>query len=129
MGFAKGVGQGVAGLVAKPVSGLVDVVSYTTQGVEAHITGSSICPQNAYRVREPRAFYKNLGVIKSYDLLHSTIFRLIAAKPKEYGAFFGAYKCRIIKRDALSYSTLVEVLVITQNTLLSIDDKTMEVKW
>ena len=29
-GFVKGFGQGVAGLVAKPVSGVVDLVSYTT---------------------------------------------------------------------------------------------------
>ena len=30
LGFAKGVGKGVTGLVTKPVSGVIDVVSKTT---------------------------------------------------------------------------------------------------
>lgn len=35
LGFGKGLGKGVLGTVVKPVSGIVDLVSKTTEGIES----------------------------------------------------------------------------------------------
>ena len=73
LGFAKGMGRGVTGLVTKPISGVVDVVSKTTQGIENQVSGGECVPNNIRR-RKPRAFYKQVMVFKDYNLLHSEVF-------------------------------------------------------
>jgi len=44
-GFGKGVGKGLLGTVVKPVSGVVDLISKTTEGIESAVDGG-ICVQN-----------------------------------------------------------------------------------
>ena len=43
MGLVKGIGMGFAGLFTKPVSGIVDLVSKTTQGIENGVNNTSEC--------------------------------------------------------------------------------------
>ena len=73
-GFFKGVGLGFAGVLAKPVSGFVDVVSKTSQGIENGVTGTTDCKENNHRQRKPRAFYFDLHIVKEYNALDATIY-------------------------------------------------------
>ena len=45
VGFGKGLGRGVAGVVVKPTSGVVDLLSKTTEGIESAVDGG-ICREN-----------------------------------------------------------------------------------
>jgi len=65
-GFFKGVGIGVAGAVVKPVSGVVDLVSKTNEGIESAVDGSA-CKENNQKWRRPRAFYKEAQVFQEYN--------------------------------------------------------------
>ena len=65
-GFAKGVGGGFAGAVIKPVSGVVDLVSKTNEGIESAVDGSA-CKPNNQKFRRPRAFYKETEIFKEYN--------------------------------------------------------------
>lgn len=37
-GFVKGAGKGTIGLVLKPISGLIDVVSVSSEGIRNHVS-------------------------------------------------------------------------------------------
>ena len=63
-GFGKGVLQGLGGLVAKPVSGVVDLISKTTDGIKN--TWSYEDEQN-FRQRFPRPFYGKFKYVKFYN--------------------------------------------------------------
>mmetsp|Transcript_59781 Transcript_59781/g.82127 ORF Transcript_59781/g.82127 Transcript_59781/m.82127 type:complete len:95 (+) Transcript_59781:3732-4016(+) len=56
-GFLKGTGKGLAGLVTKPITGVVDVVTKTSEGFSNAHDGR---PEEeiGFRVRKPRAFYQ-----------------------------------------------------------------------
>lgn len=84
--------MGLAGLVAKPVSGVVDLVSKTTQGMEAHVTGIPDCQQNIQRIRLPRPFYRELNIVRDYNNLHAQVYNMIRSKFQQ-SAFFGAFTC------------------------------------
>jgi hypothetical protein len=73
LGFAKGMGRGMTGLVAKPVGGAVDIVVKTSLGIENGVNGGE-CAANNFRRRKPRAFYKHIKVFKDYNFLDSEIF-------------------------------------------------------
>lgn len=73
LGFAKGMGRGVTGLVAKPLGGAVDIVVKTSLGIENGVNGGE-CAANNIRRRKPRAFYKHIKVFKDYNFLDSEIF-------------------------------------------------------
>jgi vacuolar protein sorting-associated protein 13A/C len=66
-GFFKGIGKGAVGLIAKPATGVMDLVSKTGAGLEATTIGSTVCPERFYRYREPRAFYGEDKYVKPYD--------------------------------------------------------------
>ena len=74
MGLVKGVGMGIAGLFTKPASGVVDLVSKTTQGIESGVTGTAECKQSNERLRKPRAFYLALNIVKKYNELDSVVY-------------------------------------------------------
>ena len=63
-GFGKGVLKGLGGLVAKPVSGVVDLISKTTDGIKN--TWSYEDEQN-FRQRFPRPFYGKFKYVKFYN--------------------------------------------------------------
>ena len=73
-GFALGAVQGIAGLFVKPVTGAMDLVTKTSQGIE------NITSQNNQfsdeRLRPPRAFYGKEKVIRKYDIVHANLLML-----------------------------------------------------
>ena len=72
-GFFKGVGIGVAGAVVKPVSGVVDLVSKTNEGIESAVDGSA-CKPNNQKFRRPRAFYKEAEIFQEYNTVDAAAY-------------------------------------------------------
>ena len=62
-GFGKGLLQGFGSIVAKPISGVLDMVSKTTEGLKNTVRGEAPILQ----ARLPRTFYGNFKYIQSYN--------------------------------------------------------------
>lgn len=76
--MALGALQGVAGLLVKPVTGAMDLVSKTSQGIEA--SASTEAHKSEARLRPPRAFYGKEKVIRNFDIDHADLLLSIAPK-------------------------------------------------
>ena len=87
------------GTVVKPVSGVVDLVSKTTEGIESSVDGG-ICYKNDKQVRKPRAFYKEAGVFKEYSHINAMMYDILRGvgkpKPANFASlddvYYGAFK-------------------------------------
>lgn len=66
MGFFKGVAQGITGVVVKPVTGVIDFASKTTEGLKNTALYLEDKP-NENRIRYPRVLYTETGIVKEYD--------------------------------------------------------------
>ena len=75
-GFGIGLGMGVLGTVVKPVSGVVDLVSKTTEGIENAVDGD-VNEENNKQMRFARAFYKEAGVFKVYSKLNAQLYEMV----------------------------------------------------
>ena len=64
-GFGKGMIQGLGGLVVKPVSGVVDLISKTTVGIKNTIL--LFDDEKIFQQRYPRPFYGKFKYIRVYD--------------------------------------------------------------
>jgi vacuolar protein sorting-associated protein 13A/C len=64
-GFGKGMIKGLGGLVAKPVSGVVDFFSKTATGIKNNMT---FYDEEILQLRYPRPFYGKFKNIKAYNL-------------------------------------------------------------
>lgn len=65
-GFVEGVGVGVAGLLCKPTSGLLDLVANTTEGLRNQTNPHGKAATHS-RCREPREMQKDDPVLKPLD--------------------------------------------------------------
>lgn len=65
----------MAGLLVKPVAGAMDMVSKTSQGIEAGIQKNS--KQLTMRTRPPRVFYGKEKVIRNYEILHANMHLIV----------------------------------------------------
>lgn len=63
LGFFKGTAQGLAGLVVKPVTGVVDFASKTTEGLKNTALYLEDKP-NENRIRDPRVLYTETGMVR-----------------------------------------------------------------
>lgn len=66
IGLLKGSLKGVGGLIVKPITGLLDVASHTSQGI---VNTADLFDQRkkAKRIRQPRVTYSESGVIKPFN--------------------------------------------------------------
>ena len=71
MGFMKGTYKGVSGLIVKPVSGALDLVSKTTEGIKNNV--NTIKEKKVKRIRYIRPFYGSMQLIKGYNNFHSEV--------------------------------------------------------
>ena len=74
-GLFKGIGKGLVGLVVKPVTGILDLASHTTEGIKNTVTYFDD-RANEEKKRKPRAFYARERYFKKYikfeaDLLNN----------------------------------------------------------
>jgi len=70
------------GTVVKPVSGVVDLVSKSAEGIESAVDGG-ICRQNNEKMRIARAFYKDANVFGDYSFIDAKVFEAIRATLRE----------------------------------------------
>jgi vacuolar protein sorting-associated protein 13A/C len=69
IGIAPGVGRAVVGFIVQPLSGALDFISLTVDGISAsfmkciNILSNKSIPQ---RVRDPRAIHRD-GIVREYD--------------------------------------------------------------
>lgn len=68
-GFFKGIGKGAAGLVTKTVSGTIDIVAKTTEGLDNQAKSSGL--PTSGRIRNPRPFYEVHYLIRPYNQMHA----------------------------------------------------------
>ena len=68
-GFFKGIGKGAAGLVTKTVSGTIDIVAKTTEGLDNQTKSSSLLAST--RIRNPRPFYEIHHLIRPFNEMHA----------------------------------------------------------
>ena len=78
-GLTKGVLKGLGGAIIKPVSGVFDFVSKTTEGIKNGVNDDRIIN----RLREPRVFYGILKVIKDYNYNDAYIKRFLCNEIQE----------------------------------------------
>ena len=64
------------------MSGVVDLVSKTTEGIESAVDGG-ICSQNNEQMRLARAFYKDAGVFSDYREVDAKVYLTIRSTLKE----------------------------------------------
>ena len=70
-GFGKGVLKGFAGLVVKPVSGILDLFSKTTEGIKNTVNTED------FDLVKIRIFYGMYKIIKTYNYYHTDIIELL----------------------------------------------------
>jgi vacuolar protein sorting-associated protein 13A/C len=76
-GFLKGVAKGVAGLAVKPVTGVIDFASKTTEGLKNTALIFEDRP-NEMRIRYPRVFYTECSMLREYSALDSRLYAIIS---------------------------------------------------
>jgi vacuolar protein sorting-associated protein 13A/C len=69
-GFFKGIGKGATGLVAKTVSGTIDIVAKTSEGID-NSTKTQVQLSILVRIRRPRPFYEEIQLIRPFSHLHA----------------------------------------------------------
>lgn len=126
MGFGKGMGRGLLGTVVKPVSGVVDLLSKTTEGIESSVDGG-ICSANDKKYRAPRAFYKDAGIFKEESKISSKLYKKLRATQKlkwpfasETDAFYGAFKLGLGNPDENVMDS--HVVMLTSRYLVIFDN-------
>ena len=71
-GFFKGIGIGLVGVVAKPVTGVLDFVSSTTEGLQATVVDGSTVRARALTGLVPLAFCLILGSSRTMPIKRGT---------------------------------------------------------
>jgi len=69
-GFIKGGAQGAAGLVTKTISGGIDIIAKTSEGLDNQSKGQNQLDL-VQRIRRPRPFYEVYNIIRPYNEFHS----------------------------------------------------------
>ena len=78
-GCCKGLGAGVLETVCLPLSGVLDLVSKTTAGIESAVDGG-LCKANDKKRRYARAFYKEEGMFKAYSDVNAKLYSKLRSK-------------------------------------------------
>jgi vacuolar protein sorting-associated protein 13A/C len=104
-GFLKGGAQGAAGLVTKTISGGIDIIAKTSEGLDNQ-SKSLTQLKVAHRIRRPRSFYEVDNIIRPYNEFHSFWVTMVPQL-----------------NDQLDISKLYDVFQIHEDVKLIEDDK------
>ena len=88
--------KGIGGAVFKPISGVLDMVSKTTEGIKnnLNVNHKNIIANRIY----PRALYGKYKIIKEYNLMHSQVIYLLINKINiKNNNEFNFYDCDLFK--------------------------------
>ena len=114
LGFFKGTAKGVAGLVVKPISGTLDFLSLTTEGIKNTTKRDEELALDK-RLRLPRPFYENERIIREYDENHAFWINLVPKLKKDID-IWNFYESEIIFSDDSQW----QILFLTQNCIMLI---------
>lgn len=122
LGFVKGAAKGLAGLVIKPVTGIIDFASKTTEGIK---NNALIFEDKAResRMRYPRVFYTECLILKEYNARDSQLFSILKKMDNE-DKFQNA-----IFIDAFEAVDGHDYLVILQTGIVYIDLSARKLRW
>ena len=69
LGLLKGSAAGAAGLVTKTISGGIDIIAKTSEGLDNQSKSSQ--RMEGLRIRRPRPFYEVHNIIRPYNKFHA----------------------------------------------------------
>jgi vacuolar protein sorting-associated protein 13A/C len=120
-GFGKGILKGVAGLVVKPVSGVLDLFSKTTEGIKNTMNSDDL---NMQKQRKPRAFYGRHKLIKSFNAYHADVIELLNKMDEIKKRQMHFYSSEIYKNKKEE----IILMVLTTKSMILIDLARKELK-
>lgn len=72
VGFLKGLAKGIVGVVVKPITGVLDFASHTTEGLKNTVTYFDD-KANEQKIRTPRPFYGQEKFFKKFDAVEALV--------------------------------------------------------
>lgn len=109
----KGAYKGLSGLVVKPASGVLDLLSKTSEGIKNNVNSNK--EKKVKRIRYIRPFYGTSQLVKAYNELHAEVTHNLRKMDKKRYA-------SLTFLDAMIYNELGErkqkVVVLTEELLL-----------
>ena len=120
-GFGKGLLKGFAGLVVKPVSGVLDLFSKTTEGIKNTMNSDDISMQ---KQRKARAFYGRHKIVKSYNAYHADVIELLNKMDEIKKRQMHFYSSEIYKNKKEE----IILMVLTTKSMILIDLARKELK-
>ncbi|KAL4505260.1 hypothetical protein ABPG72_016327 [Tetrahymena utriculariae] len=127
LGLLKGVGLGFAGLIAKPVSGVLDAASSITGGIKNTIALGDE-KANETRLRNPRVFYGREGFYKEFIEIDAGIKAILHTTSNGKFQNVDYLQAFMILGDGENQSNNV-LLVITYEFILLFDESSKKKKW
>lgn len=135
VGLLKGGAKGAAGLVAKTVSGGLDLVANSSMGLTNSLAGAADLCQ---RIRRPRPFYEMDSIIKPYDAAHAFWITMLRANTQGEGDLAQVLEVFMVHEEEQSVAIrragdrivietelLGTVFIVTHQRLFLIGSKTM----
>lgn len=120
-GFGKGLLLGFAGLVVKPVSGVLDLFSKTTEGIKNTMNSDD---NNLHKQRKSRAFYGKYKIAKSYNAYHADVIELLNKIDEIKKREMHFYSSEIYKNK----NREIILMVLTTESMILIDLARKEMK-
>ncbi len=109
----KGTYKGISGLIVKPASGVLDLLSKTSEGIKNNVNNSK--EKKVKRIRYIRPFYGSNQLVKSFNELHAEVMHNLQKMEKKKYAGLNLL-------DAIIYNELGErkqkIVVFTEELLL-----------
>ena len=108
-----GTYKGLSGLLVKPVSGALDLLSKTSEGIKNNVNSAK--EKKVKRIRYIRPFYGKMQLIKGYNDLHSQVLHKLQKVERKRFTILNFL-------DAIIYSELGErkqkIVIFTEELVL-----------
>ena len=109
----KGTYKGLSGLIVKPVSGALDLLSKTSEGIKNNVNSAK--EKKVKRIRYIRPFYGKMQLIKGYNELHSEVLHKLQKVERKRFTILNFL-------DAIIYTELGErkqkIVILTEELIL-----------
>ena len=109
----RGTYKGLSGLLVKPVSGALDLLSKTSEGIKNNVNSAK--EKKVKRIRYIRPFYGKMQLIKGYNDLHSQVLHKLQKVERKRFTILNFL-------DAIIYSELGErkqkIVIFTEELVL-----------
>ena len=127
-GLLLGSFQGIAGLLVKPVAGVIDATSKTAEGIKNTATHFDDKP-NEKKQRNPRAFYSKDKYFKAYSSNDADVLMFLQTFKKGKFAEASLIELTIIEIPDPQGHIHQYLLIITSESLLFVQVQNMKLLW